>query len=674
MNQNTFFVHCISMLRTKALELKQSRTRNRKSGLSRLEISAIDALEARVLLTSDFGDAPANYPVTLTEDGARHTATGPKLGLTVDSEADGVHSAESDADGSEDDGVVFGVVNAGRPDAGVVVKVRNAALGTKLDAWVDFNADGDWNDTGEQIFDSVTVLNNTDQRLTFSVPDDAILGTTFARFRISSAGGLSPTGDAPDGEVEDHKVAIGLAAPTVLSPAASALVNVTGTHRVTFSWTSVPQAVNYEIWVRSHNYLPQTEFHRTTVNDTSYTPNMDFGIGNYSVWVRSLGSNNAVSSWSPVRQFSVGAKTTITPMTKMQPTARPTVTWAPVLGAESYKVWISNLSTGKSPVILQEGLTQTSFTPSSSLPIGVYRVWVAAISGSKTVGWSLPVDIQIAPAPISSPTTPTLLTSTYSWSSVLGATSYEFQMKNVKTGAIVLSNSVVGTSWTPGTVLFSGEQYRWWVRAKSAQGVYTLWSAPTTFVAGGQTTVLTPAGTSNNTMPNFTWQAVEGAVRYEFLLHRVDVGTAIINKKDVLTNSFTPAVPLASGTYRVWVRAVAASGVMSTWSVPVTFTITRTDATLEDQTEIPQLLFALLDSTSTASEVAISRAAGDRHATAAESQRADHPSETEASIQAAASVEPLSIPFDTNSSQWPQAVELIDMAISAWMERPVDTV
>ena len=121
MNQNTFFVHCISMLRTKALELKQSRTRNRKSGLSRLEISAIDALEARVLLTSDFGDAPANYPVTLTEDGARHTATGPKLGLTVDSEADGVHSAESDADGSEDDGVVFGVVNAGRPDAGVVV-------------------------------------------------------------------------------------------------------------------------------------------------------------------------------------------------------------------------------------------------------------------------------------------------------------------------------------------------------------------------------------------------------------------------------------------------------------------------------------------------------------------------------------------------------------------------
>ena len=33
-------------------------------------------------LAFDFGDAPAPYPVTLAEDGARHDAIGPTLGTT----------------------------------------------------------------------------------------------------------------------------------------------------------------------------------------------------------------------------------------------------------------------------------------------------------------------------------------------------------------------------------------------------------------------------------------------------------------------------------------------------------------------------------------------------------------------------------------------------------------
>ena len=41
----------------------------------------------------DFGDAPLPYPVTLIEDGARHEAVGPTLGVNYDSESDGTHSA-----------------------------------------------------------------------------------------------------------------------------------------------------------------------------------------------------------------------------------------------------------------------------------------------------------------------------------------------------------------------------------------------------------------------------------------------------------------------------------------------------------------------------------------------------------------------------------------------------
>ena len=44
--------------------------------------------------------------------------------------------------------------------------------------------------------------------VTFAVPMNAVQGTTFARFRLTSAGGLAATGEAADGEVEDYAVTL----------------------------------------------------------------------------------------------------------------------------------------------------------------------------------------------------------------------------------------------------------------------------------------------------------------------------------------------------------------------------------------------------------------------------------------------------------------------------------
>ena len=78
-----------------------------------------------------------------------------------------------------------------------------------LDAWVDFNRDGDWDDLGEQIFTSQQVSAGVNS-LSFSTPlePDSKAGETYARFRISSEGGLAPTGLAKDGEVEDYVLTI----------------------------------------------------------------------------------------------------------------------------------------------------------------------------------------------------------------------------------------------------------------------------------------------------------------------------------------------------------------------------------------------------------------------------------------------------------------------------------
>src|SRR5262249_29538359 len=92
------------------------------------------------------------------------------------------------------------------------------ASGGMLDAWIDFNRDGLWS-AAEQIFTDVA-LTSGDNLLSFTIPAGASPGTTYARFRASSAGGLAPTGPASDGEGEDYKVrlASGGAAVVTLPP------------------------------------------------------------------------------------------------------------------------------------------------------------------------------------------------------------------------------------------------------------------------------------------------------------------------------------------------------------------------------------------------------------------------------------------------------------------------
>ena len=98
----------------------------------------------------------------------------------------------------------------------MTVNVQNAPAGAKLDAWIDFNADGAWGGPFEQIADTLMVANG-DNTITFDVPSWAVDGTTYARFRLSSAGDLGPAEPAGDGEVEDYLVVIASPLETIRS-------------------------------------------------------------------------------------------------------------------------------------------------------------------------------------------------------------------------------------------------------------------------------------------------------------------------------------------------------------------------------------------------------------------------------------------------------------------------
>lgn len=166
-------------------------------------------LNARI----DFGDAEEpRYATRAVNDGPRHVLGGPRLGEAADPDSDGAPSPTATGDDdtgtpNDEDGVAFGTLQIGQASGSVIVHVRNAPHGAKLDAWIDFDADGRWDGASEQIAASLSVVNG-ENLIWFDLPASAVDGATVARFRISTAGGLAPTGLAPDGEVEDHLVSI----------------------------------------------------------------------------------------------------------------------------------------------------------------------------------------------------------------------------------------------------------------------------------------------------------------------------------------------------------------------------------------------------------------------------------------------------------------------------------
>src|SRR5262245_20179569 len=159
---------------------------------------------------ADFGDAfGSSYPTLLANNGARHLIVpNVYLGSGVDSESDGqpdVDGMGDDLAGSDDEDGVFLTMPL---ITGILSTAAvNASSGGLLNAWIDYNGDGDWSDPGEHIFVDETVTAGANL-LTFTVPLTATPGSTFARFRFSTVGGLSFDGEAPDGEVEDYHVAI----------------------------------------------------------------------------------------------------------------------------------------------------------------------------------------------------------------------------------------------------------------------------------------------------------------------------------------------------------------------------------------------------------------------------------------------------------------------------------
>ena len=189
----------------------------------------------------DWADAPdPNYPTlsvppdATPPDGASHLIGGdvsPFMGKCVDAEGDGQQSvgavgddtgASSTTIGScaqandDEDGVTIGTLTPGSTTATATIDMSASPADCKINAWIDFNIDGDWADPGEKILTDADAPDGaTPVVLNFFVPGTAKAGQSYARFRCNSSGGLNVGGPASDGEVEDYQVTIGTADLTI---------------------------------------------------------------------------------------------------------------------------------------------------------------------------------------------------------------------------------------------------------------------------------------------------------------------------------------------------------------------------------------------------------------------------------------------------------------------------
>jgi GEVED domain len=157
---------------------------------------------------ADVGDAPISY------GNPSHTLSGIRLGASVDADTGLLNNATAtgdDANNTDDEnGVTLTPLLPNGETTIVPVSIQNGS--GFLNAWFDWNADGDFADVGEQMVTNQAVAAGT-VNLNIAVPATAIIGPTFARFRVCTNNTVldncsSPRNTVQSGEVEDYQFTV----------------------------------------------------------------------------------------------------------------------------------------------------------------------------------------------------------------------------------------------------------------------------------------------------------------------------------------------------------------------------------------------------------------------------------------------------------------------------------
>lgn len=162
----------------------------------------------------------------------------------------------------------------------------------------------------------------------------------------------------------------------------------------TIRWNAVNGARSYEIWIRS-GYTSADVYRVSSLTQTDWTPPEPLQSGRYQWWVRAIGSHAVTGLWSLARDLWVGGQPVLlAPVIK--PDRKVNFRWAAVEGAFSYQLQVDRIDQKQVRVLRNDALSGTSWEPSVPLPVGIFRVWMRAVSAAGEVSfWSHAVDFVV---------------------------------------------------------------------------------------------------------------------------------------------------------------------------------------------------------------------------------------------------------------------------------------
>ena len=349
-------------------------------------IQWLECLESRVLLTSNFGDAPdtspgtgnGNYQTLSTDNGPSHVINATQTTLFLGARVDGEIYATPNSNANGDD-----ITTSPDDEEGLI----------------DTNRNGVFENGTERT--SVAVPGGTANgtfTLTFlTVPASTTPGKTCARFRLSTdIAAANSNGAATGGEVEDYAATINQRSNGIADSAKNA--------KIASGMNGGPELTNADNFGNSVASLGDLD--GDGVTDLAVGANGDGreGYGRGAVHVLFLkAAATPTVTWNALAgavKYDLWIDNRSTGQSQFVRNANLTETsWTPVAGAASYNLFVNRTDVPVAGIINLTGLTTTSHTPVTPLQLGTYRAWGRAVSTTGELSpWSLQVDFSIAAA------------------------------------------------------------------------------------------------------------------------------------------------------------------------------------------------------------------------------------------------------------------------------------
>ncbi len=432
--------------------------------------------------------------------------------------------------------------------------------------------------TGATVY-SATGLTSTQH----TVPDANALALGRYRYTVSAVN--LPAEDSTTGTVMSFvngQVTISTP-PELLSPPV-AIYN----RQPTITWSLPAEAAVSDVEIVdavTGNVL----FVQRQVTGSSYTLSAAQALadGEYQARVRSYADSGrtVASDFSEIQFFQVGSAPVLLGAAdggRRSTGPRPVLAFEGSLTGESYTVWLTRIGTDDEPIIARN-VTSEGFSPNVDLPIGSYRYWVQATTGSQTSSWSRSYDFEVVTPPVirqgdaaTFDTQPLI-----QWDAVPNAASYRVWVNRTDVSPAVIQEI---TTVTENELRLTGPltngRYKVWVQATSAttsqsgRATTTNWSTPYSFEIGGRPEIVSASSTFDST-PSIVWRRVGLAASYEIFISRANAPlNAIIRANGITSTSYTTNVDLPADDYRVWVRAIGPDGQQTAWSLHSTSYLT----------------------------------------------------------------------------------------------------